>query len=145
MTELRQTLMRSFLLFYPHTALLWIASSLQKWFSVTHGWKWKGQCSNEFLNSFPRDRICYFLPCSFGITEGSTVGFCWWASFYNPLPPLPRVKHYSKVKELESCMGIRLLLHAFPFETSPYIQVALKPTTPATSSSSICSRVEMHL
>lgn len=57
MTELTQTLMLSFPLFHPRPAHLWIASSLQNGFSVTHGLKMKGQCSSKFLNSFHRDWI----------------------------------------------------------------------------------------
>lgn len=48
MTELTQTLMLTFLLFYLHTAHLWIKSSLQNWFSVTHGWKRKANVQISF-------------------------------------------------------------------------------------------------
>lgn len=40
----------------------WVSSSIQYWFSVTHGWKLDiQQYSNEYLYSFHGDRILYFL------------------------------------------------------------------------------------
>lgn len=119
MTGLWQTLMPSLLSFHLRTAFFWTASRLLTRFSVTHGWKRKGQRPNKFLNSFRWDWIWYFLPCCFGITEGSPQVFADGHLSIN----LPEWDFF-KVEELVCCMGEwrvpGLSFPAFTLEASLY-------------------------